>query len=471
MAEIAFDNSYAALPDGFYSKQPPHPVSNPSLITFNGGLSKRLGVDLPDQIDKALLFSGNHVPGGADPLAQLYAGHQFGNFNPQLGDGRAVLLGEIVAPDGKRFDMQLKGAGRTPYSRNGDGRAALGPVLREYIVSEAMAALGVPTTRALAAVRSGEQVYRETALPGAVLTRIASSHIRVGTFQIFAARGDLEALRILFEYTRDRHYPDAETPIDMLSAVMARQADLVAQWLSLGFIHGVMNTDNCTLSGETIDYGPCAFMDDFHSDRVFSSIDHMGRYAYSSQADVIVWNMAQLATSLLPLMSDRDSAIEQMQSLIGTMPDMLRAAWLTHFAPKIGIADPEPEDAKLITSLLSAMQSGQADFTNTFYGLGDDTAADHFADPSAFGEWQSTWKARIASETDPETVMREANPALIPRNHRIEEAIQAALTEDDAPFHRLNAAFATPFSANDDVADLRQAPLPNERISATFCGT
>ena len=471
MSHMKFNNSYSELPNVFYTKQHPEPVAKPQLIALNAPLAEMLGIHLSDKTDKAALFSGNKIPNGADPLAQLYAGHQFGSFNPQLGDGRALLLGEVLSPDGKRFDIQLKGAGRTPYSRRGDGRAALGPVLREYIVSEAMAALGVPTTRALAAVRTGEQVYRETALPGAILTRVASSHIRVGTFQIFAARGDIDALRMLYEYTRDRHYPEAETPIEMLSTVMTRQAELIAHWLSLGFIHGVMNTDNCTLSGETIDYGPCAFMDEFHSDRVFSSIDHAGRYAYSSQADVIVWNMAQLATALLPLMPDRDAAIKELQALIETMPNMLRSAWLNRFAAKIGISTPEPEDAKLITGLLGTMQTGQADFTNAFRGLSDGTARDHFIDPHGFDDWHDTWLNRIASEPDSQTLMQRSNPARIPRNHRIEEIIQAAMTGDDTPFHRMNEALRDPFADDPEFADLAQAPLPNERIAATFCGT
>src|SRR6056297_2899146 len=307
--DIPFDNSYAQLPPAFFTRLDPTPVKSPRLLAFNEALARELGIDTQGA-DLAAIFAGNKVPEGATPLAQLYAGHQFGGFSPQLGDGRANLLGEVIDRSGSRRDIQLKGSGPTPYSRMGDGRAWLGPVLREYVLSEAMNALGVPTTRALAAIRTGEVVIRERPLPGAVLTRVAQSHIRVGTFQVFAARRDMDSLQTLFDYTVERHYPDASDPLDLLDAVIARQADLVAQWMSFGFIHGVMNTDNCTLSGETIDYGPCAFMDAYDPDTVFSSIDRFGRYGYAAQADIIVWNMAQLATALVPLMPDPEAAVE-----------------------------------------------------------------------------------------------------------------------------------------------------------------
>lgn len=468
---IPFDNSYAALPKGFYTRLDPTPVAAPSLIAFNHDLAKTMGIDATDEAALAMMFSGNTVPDGAAPLAQLYAGHQFGQFNPQLGDGRAILLGETVGIDGLRRDIQLKGSGPTPYSRMGDGRAWLGPVLREYVVSEAMHALGVPTTRALAAVRTGERVLRETPLPGAILTRVASSHIRVGTFQIFAARRDLTALKQLFDYTVARHYPDCTTPNALLQAVIDRQAALVAHWMSVGFIHGVMNTDNCTLSGETIDYGPCAFLDRYEPDMVFSSIDQHGRYGYSNQADIIVWNMAQLATALLPLMPDPDAAVEQFTAQVHAMPDQIRTNWLARFAAKIGISAPRPDDAALIDDLLTRMQTAQADFTNTFRALADGTARDQFSDPMAFDLWAADWQARIASEPDPQALMRRTNPAVIPRNHRIEQMIAAAVAGDDAPFHRLNQVLAHPYDDQPDAADLRRPPEQSEIVAATFCGT
>ncbi len=469
---IPFDNSYAALPAGFYTRLDPTPVARPSLVALNRPLAETLGMELdaPDE-ELARVFSGSEVPAGAAPLAQLYAGHQFGQFNPQLGDGRAHLLGEVVGSDGVRRDIQLKGSGPTPYSRMGDGRAWLGPVLREYLVSEAMHALGVPTTRALAAVRTGEKVIREAPLPGAVLTRVAQSHIRVGTFQIFAARRDGAALQALYDYTRDRHYPEAQDPGELLQRVIERQAALVAQWMSLGFIHGVMNTDNTTLSGETIDYGPCAFMDDYHPDRVFSSIDRFGRYGYAAQADVIVWNMAQLATALLPLMPDPEAAVEPFTQQVHAMPELIRAEWERRFAAKLGISTPRPQDRSLVSDLLTRMQANQADFTVTFRGLIDGSARDAFTDRAAFDAWAERWQARIADEPDPEGLMRLANPAIIPRNHRIEEVIRAAVEGDDAPFHRLHAALASPYEDRAEGDPLTRPPLPDERIPATFCGT
>ena len=469
--QIPFDNSYAALPEGFFARVKPEPVKEPALIAFNEPLARELGIDGLDDPQIPALFAGNALPEGAAPLAQLYAGHQFGQYNPQLGDGRAVLLGETVGPDGIRRDIQLKGSGRTPFSRMGDGRAWLGPVLREYVVSEAMHALGVPTTRALAAVRTGERVIREQPLPGAVLTRVAQSHLRVGTFQVFAARGDTQALQTLFDYAVARHYPDATDPASFLNAVMRKQAALVAQWLSLGFIHGVMNTDNCSISGETIDYGPCAFMDSYHPETVYSSIDRFGRYSYAAQADIIVWNMAQLATALLHLMPDPEAAVEPFTAQVHAMPEMIRAEWLTRFAAKIGIAEPTPEDARMISELLTLMQDSEADFTNTFRGLLDGTARDQFADPTGFDQWAEAWQKRIDREEDPQGLMSVTNPVLIPRNHRIEEMIAAAVAGDDALFHRLNTACATPFQDRAEIADLRQPPKPEEVVQATFCGT
>ncbi len=469
---IPFDNSYAALPQGFYSRIAPTPVAAPALIAVNRDLAKQLRIDLPDDLAEiASIFSGNTLPDGAFPLAQLYAGHQFGQFNPQLGDGRAILLGETIGSDGMRRDIQLKGSGPTPYSRMGDGRAWLGPVLREYVVSEAMHALGVPTTRALAAVRTGEDIQRETLLPGAVLTRVASSHIRVGTFQIFAARRDGAALQQLYDYTKQRHYPDATDPADLLARVIERQAALVAHWMSLGFIHGVMNTDNCTLSGETIDYGPCAFMDSYDPQTVFSSIDRFGRYGYAAQADIIVWNMAQLATALIPLMPDPEAAVERFTAQVHAMPDLIRAEYESRFAAKIGISALRPGDSALVTDLLTRMHAQQADFTNTFRALADGDARDQFTDPAAFETWASGWTQRLAQEPDPKELMRRTNPVVIPRNHRIEQMIAAAVAGDDAPFHRLNQVLATPFADNPETADLRRPPDVSEVVPATFCGT
>lgn len=468
---IPFENTYARLPAPMHLAQRPIPVKAPSLVAFNADLAAELGLTGTDDPQLAAYLAGNSIPDGAEPLAQLYAGHQFGHFNPQLGDGRAVLLGEVVDINGIRRDIQLKGSGQTPYSRRGDGRAWLGPVLREYVVSEAMHALGVPTTRALAAVRTGQEVIRERPLPGAVLTRVAQSHIRVGTFQVFAAQRDVDSLRRLYEYTVARHYPDAKDPGDLLQMVMDQQAELIAHWMSFGFIHGVMNTDNCTLSGETIDYGPCAFMDRFDPEARYSSIDRHGRYSYSAQADIIVWNMAQLATSLVLLMPDTDAAVDQFTNQINAMPYLIRAKWLARFAAKIGISNPAPEDSDLIGDLLNLMHHGQADFTNTFRALSRDTARDQFADRPAFDAWRARWQDRIEAEADPETVMLGSNPAFIPRNHRMEQMISAATSGDDALFHRLNRVLADPFADQPGSEDLQAPPQPAEVVRATFCGT
>ncbi|NDV99340.1 YdiU family protein [Salipiger sp. PrR002] len=468
---IPFDNSYARLPEGFYARLEPARVAAPELIAFNSSLAQDLGISGEDDPLLAAIFAGNTLPGGAEPLAQIYAGHQFGGFSPQLGDGRALLLGEVVDRSGTRRDIQLKGSGPTPFSRRGDGRAALGPVLREYVVSEAMHALGVPTTRALAAVRSGEQVYRETVLPGAVLTRVAASHIRVGTFQLFASRQQYDQLQQLFDYTRDRHYPEAETPGALLAAVCARQAELVAQWMSLGFIHGVMNTDNCTLSGETIDYGPCAFMDHYDPNTVYSSIDRYGRYAYQAQADVIVWNMAQLATALVPLVQDQQAAVDEFTTIVNGMPNLIRAAWLRRFGAKLGIADAQAGDAPLIADLLGMMQAGGSDFTNTFRALARGSARDEITDRSAYDLWHARWQERIAAADAPEALMQRSNPGIIPRNHRIEQMIAAALEGDDRPFHHLNAVLARPYEDQPEAEELRRPPAPSEVVQATFCGT
>ena len=469
---IPFTNSYGALPARFFTRQTAVPVRAPRLIRYNTDLAADLGIPETDEATLAQVFAGNDVPAGADPLAQVYAGHQFGGFSPQLGDGRALLLGEVVDNHGIRRDIQLKGSGPTPYSRMGDGRAWLGPVLREYVVSEAMHALGIPTTRALAAVATGEPVYRETGgMPGAVLTRVASSHIRVGTFQYFAARRDMEGLRALYDYTVARHDPQAESPADLLETVIRRQARLVAQWMSVGFIHGVMNTDNTAISGETIDYGPCAFMDTYHPQTVYSSIDAHGRYGYDNQARVIVWNMAQFATTLVPLMPDQDAAIEDFTARAHSMPDLIEAERQRLFAAKIGIAEAGAQDAALVDELLYLMAEGRADFTNTFRGLTRGTARDEFTDPAAFDAWAERWRARLAFEPDPEAVMRAANPSVIPRNHRIEQMIEAAVAGDLRPFERLIAVLSDPFTDDPQASDLRRSPAPAEIVRATFCGT
>ena len=469
--QIPFDNSYARLPERFYSRLNPTPVKTPRLIRFNEELAQELGIEEGDAEELARAFAGNDIPEGAEPLAQAYAGHQFGGFSPQLGDGRANLLGETVT-GGARRDIQLKGSGPTPFSRMGDGRAWLGPVLREYVVSEAMHALGIPTSRALAAVATGELVYREDgALPGAVLTRVAASHIRIGTFQFFAVRRDKDALQTLFKHTVERHYPQVNNPAELLDAVIDRQARLIAQWMSVGFIHGVMNTDNTTLSGETIDYGPCAFVDDYHPDTVFSSIDAHGRYAYSNQPNVIVWNMAQLATSLIPLMPDQDQAIEVFTKSVHAMPARIQAEWLRLFGRKIGIAEATPNDETLITGLLQRMAEGRADYTNTFRALSEGKPRDQFLDPAKFDEWETGWHKRLETEETPEVTMRTANPAFIPRNHRVEQMIKAAVAEDFTPFERLLKVLSTPYTSQPDAVDLTYPPEPSEVVHQTFCGT
>lgn len=466
---IAFDNSYTRLGPGFYTRTPPTPVTQPSLIAVNDGLARRLGID-PDWLrspEGVAMIAGNKAPDGAEPIAQAYAGHQFGGLSPQLGDGRAVLLGEVVAPDGARFDIQLKGSGPTPFSRRGDGRAWLGPVLREYAVSEFMHAVGVPTTRALAAVTTGEVVLREAPLPGAVLTRVASSHIRVGTFEFFAIRGDVDRLRALADHVIARHYPEATSPMELLAGVVARQAETIAQWMALGFVHGVMNTDNMAISGETIDYGPCAFMDAYHPDTVFSSIDRHGRYAWSQQPPVAVWNLAQLASCLLPLMPDPEGAVPEATQIVHGFPAIYQAAWLNRFGAKLGLPAAGAEDQPLIERLLTMMAQQEADFTRTFRGLVTGTAAAEFADPAPFHDWQRDWQAR-----GPDLALAaQANPARIPRNHRIQQAIDAGVRGDFAPFHRLVEAVTHPFDDRADWADLAASPEQGEEVRVTYCGT
>ena len=463
---IAFDNSFARLPGRMFTSQAPTPVAAPVMLARNDDLAALLGIDpawlsTPEAL---AIFAGNVVPDGAAPLAQLYAGHQFGNWNPQLGDGRAILLGEVVGADGIRRDIQLKGSGPTPYSRSGDGRAWLGPVLREYLVSEAMAAMGVPTTRALFAAATGEAVHRETALPGAMLTRVAQSHIRVGTFQVHAARQDTEALRALANHVIARHAPDADGIPGLLDAVVAGQARLIARWMGLGFIHGVMNTDNMAVSGETIDYGPCAFMDSYDPATVFSSIDRMGRYAYANQPGIALWNLAQFATALIPLMPDQDAAIEDFTQRINRFGDLYQSEWVKVFGAKIGLADPTPDDADLIQSLLTRMAQEKLDFTQTFANL------DEATDSPTFTAWRADWIARRAP--DHVAIMARTNPQVIPRNHRIEQVIAAAVAGDMSPFHTLLSVVTQPFAPLDATrAPYALPPSPQEVVPATFCGT
>ncbi|NQV47097.1 MAG: YdiU family protein [Rhodospirillaceae bacterium] len=490
-AHFPFDNSYARLPERFYARLSPTPVSDPVLIKINHPLARHLGLD-PDFLDSpkgAEIFSGSHVAEGSDPLAMAYAGHQFGGWVSQLGDGRAHLLGEVIDGDGMRRDIQLKGSGPTPYSRSGDGRAGIGPVLREYVVSEAMAALNIPTTRALAAVTTGEKVFRDDVVPGAVLTRVASSHIRIGTFQFFAARQDMDALKILADHVIDRHYPEAreaENPyLSLLQHVIDRQAALIAKWMAVGFIHGVMNTDNMLISGETIDYGPCAFMDSYHPDMVFSSIDHMGRYAYQNQPTIAQWNLASFASCLLGLIhGDQDSAIRAAEAAVNTFGDRFDAAWSAAFRAKIGLGEERDGDVALAQDLLGRMAENKADFTLTFRRLsglsGQDAGADAsvgalFENPASFNEWAVKWRARLALESSSDGARQSAmgaiNPAYIPRNHRVEQVIMAALEGDLGPFERLLDILSAPFDEQPSNAAYQQPPRPDEIVHETFCGT
>jgi uncharacterized protein YdiU (UPF0061 family) len=484
----SFDNSYRRLPGRFYQVVEPGKVAAPRLIKVNYGLAAELGLALEGAGEAALaeVFSGNLVPAGAEPLAQAYAGHQFGGFSPQLGDGRANLLGEVVDPAGRRWDVQLKGSGPTAFSRRGDGRAALGPVLREYIISEAMHALGIPATRALAAVATGEMVRRETMLPGAVFTRVAASHVRVGTFQYFAARRDAEGLRLLADYVIARHYPalvGADAPYEtLLAAVVARQARLVAQWMGVGFIHGVMNTDNMTVSGETIDFGPCAFMDEYDPATVYSAIDEGGRYAYANQPAIAQWNLARLAETLLPIMGlEEHRAVEvATAAVVGFMP-AYEAAWAEVFCGKLGLDEVAADGVALATGFLDLLQAGRVDFTLAFRGLGDlaegrDDVRGLFADAAAFDAWAADWRARLAQGgEDPAVIaarLRTKNPNFIPRNHRVEQAIAAAVRDGDyAPFERLLTVLARPYDEVPEFAAYRLPPEAGERVLATFCGT
>ncbi len=466
---VPFDNTYARLPSRFYAPIVPTKVRAPRIIRLNAALAQTLGLDA-----KALtpdVLSGNTALEGSEPIALAYAGHQFGSFAGQLGDGRAILLGEVVGTDGKRRDIQLKGAGRTPFSRGGDGRAALGPVIREYILSEAMFALGVPTTRALAAVTTGEPVVREETQPGAVLTRVAASHIRVGTFELFASRDDREALSVLALYALRRHYPDAagnNPGLMLLSRVIEAQANLVAQWLGIGFVHGVMNTDNTSISGETIDYGPCAFLDEYEPNKTFSAIDRNGRYGFSSQPRIAQWNMAKLAEALLPILDDDEpTAIRLATEQVNRFPALFEKAHATVLRAKLGLQREEEDDAALVSDLFQTLAKHGADHTVFFRALSNGSVP--------FADWAAAWRRRLAAEgATPESraeAMRRVNPAFIPRNHRVEQAIRAAIRDDFAPFERLVQTLERPYDEQPEAADLAEAPTVDERVHRTFCGT
>jgi len=491
---VPFDNSYARLPDHFYARIDPTPVASPRLIKLNVELARHLNLDpefLATETGVAIL-AGNRVANGSEPLAQAYAGHQFGHFVPQLGDGRANLLGEVIAVDGKRYDIQLKGSGRTPFSRGGDGRAALGPVLREYIVSEAMHALGVPTTRALAAVATGEFVYRETPQPGAVFTRVAASHLRVGTFQYFAARGDTDAIKALADYAIARHYPElaqASNPYQsFLSAIIGRHAQLVARWMQLGFIHGVMNTDNTSISGETIDFGPCAFMESYRPDTVFSSIDHGGRYAYQNQPHAAVWNLARLAEALLPLLAieagSEEAAVTRATESLESFDAQFQQARISGFLKKIGIGNAREGDEALVEDLLVRMSANKADFTLTFRRLAYAAASAEadkevralFSDPTSYDDWAVKWRTRLSEESESgqarAAAMRAVNPLFIPRNHLVEAVIQAAVQRQDfQPFHDLLDVVTRPYEDRPGLEKFTAPARPEEQVLETFCGT
>ena len=478
-----FDNSYARLPEAFYAMLNPVPVRMPNLVVFNHVLAQFLGLN-PDALKGdagAAVFSGNKIPKGSEPLSQAYAGHQFGTFT-MLGDGRAILLGEHVTPNGDRFDIQFKGSGRTPFSRQGDGRAALGPMLREYIISEALHALGIATTRSLAVVTTGEKIFRETALDGAILTCTAASHIRVGTFQYAAARGNTNELKTLSDYTINRHFPDLiedENPyLALLKAVMERQASLVAKWLMVGFIHGVMNTDNMSLCGETIDYGPCAFMDAYDPKTVFSSIDHMGRYAYGQQPQIAQWNLARFAETLLPLIhEDQQEALSIANDAITGFSDTFHYYWLTGMRAKLGLINQDADDSSLVNGLLDCMRQHGADFTNTFRDLSSGSLPEaSLFQAMDFKQWFQRWQARLkrqpASWEEVRQTMRTHNPAVIPRNYRVEEALEAAVDRGDfTVMQKLLGVLSQPFQEPPEEDGYHLPPPPSTKPYRTFCGT
>ncbi|MEM8539447.1 MAG: YdiU family protein [Pseudomonadota bacterium] len=488
---IKFDNSYANLPEGFFAAAPPASAPSPTLLAINEPLAQELGIDfswLNSDAGLAML-SGNKLPEGSQAIAAAYAGHQFGNFVPQLGDGRAALLGEVIDINGKRRDIQLKGSGRTAFSRGGDGKAAIGPVLREYIVSEAMNALGIPTTRALAAVLTGEEVFRETPLPGAVLTRIASSHIRVGTFQFFFARDDKASLKTLADHVVERHYPSCKTADNpyaaMLEAVVVKQAELIANWMMVGFIHGVMNTDNMTISGETIDYGPCAFMDVFNPRTVFSAIDQSGRYAYGNQPSIGQWNLSVLAQSLLPILDDDEAkAVEHAKAALDVYPSAFQSAYEKGIRAKLGFESEDDGDMALWQDLMKHLAGQEVDFTQFFRTLSrinqedgpEDAALQAIMNgPSMFGMWLLAWRARLKQEkrndSERQAAMLAVNPAYIPRNHLVEEALAEAQKGNMAFANKLMEVLASPYEERQGFERYLLPPKPEEVVQNTFCGT
>ncbi|MFB4164324.1 YdiU family protein [Alteribacillus sp. JSM 102045] len=478
-----FENSYARLPETFYENIEPTPVRSPELVVLNKSLAKTLGLNVEElQREKGIdILAGNQLPDGALPIAQAYAGHQFGHFT-MLGDGRAVLLGEQITPSGDRFDIQLKGSGRTLFSRGGDGRAALGPMLREYIISEAMYALGIPTNRSLSVVITGDSVIRETDLPGAILTRVASSHLRIGTFEYTAKWGDVEKLRILADYAIKRHFPDIEDNEDrylsMFQEVVERQAKLIAKWQLVGFIHGVMNTDNMTISGETIDYGPCAFMDVYDPATVFSSIDMQGRYAYQNQPGIGQWNLARFAETLLPLLHEKqDHAVKLAEEALSTYEKLYHKHWFAGMREKLGIQNKEEQDKTLVEDLLAIMEKHKADFTNTFRALTLDKPEETaMSGTTEFTQWYEQWQARLERQEESKTaahqLMKKVNPAVIPRNHRVEEALEAAVeNEDYSVMERLINVLSDPYAYSAEQEEYATLPEPSNRPYRTFCGT
>ncbi|MFY4776558.1 protein adenylyltransferase SelO [Metabacillus sp. RGM 3146] len=475
-----FDNSYTTLPEVFYTPMELNSVDSPELVIFNSKLADFLGLNagMLNSEEGTKVFSGNSIPEGAFPLAQAYAGHQFGNFT-MLGDGRAMLLGEQITPSGERFDIQLKGSGRTQYSRGGDGRAALGPMLREYIISEGMHGLGIPTTRSLAVTATGESIRRETALPGAILTRIAASHLRVGTFEFAARLGGSEELKALADYAIKRHYPEIEADenkyLSLLKEVIKRQALLIAKWQLIGFIHGVMNTDNMTISGETIDYGPCAFMDVYDPETVFSSIDVQGRYAYGNQPPIGGWNLARFAEALLPLIHEnQEEAVDIAQAVITEYPKLFRKNWVRGMSAKLGLATEQKEDEELIEDLLRLMYKNKADYTNTFVALTFDKQEETLEKDPEFSKWKGRFQERLSKEESKAAsfeLMRTSNPAVIPRNYRVEEALEAAMQGDNRVMERLLSVLSDPYAHTPEQREYAKLPEGTPFPYQTYCGT
>lgn len=477
-----FDTTYTKLPEQFFTKLAPELAPKPDLVIVNDSLATSMGLSFSDltEKEKADLFSGTHLPAGSTPFSQAYAGHQFGHFT-MLGDGRAHILGEHITPKEQRFDIQFKGSGRTPYSRRGDGKAVLGPMLREYIISEAMYHLGIPTTRSLAVVTTGEEVLRETYVPGAILTRVASSHIRIGTFEFAAYDQDKTVIEALMKYTIQRHYSDIldtqNKPLGLIQAIMKKQIDLVVHWMRVGFIHGVMNTDNIALSGETIDYGPCAFMDTYDPKTVFSSIDHRERYCYGNQPKIMQWNLARFAEALLPLIdADENKAIKQANHVVNQFSDLYQRKWLVMMRSKLGLFDSQQGDEQLISDLLDWIHINHVDYTNTFRDLTQiNKPTGDLYEKKPFQEWYTQWQARLKKNSKPFKsslcLMRKNNPVVIPRNHKVNQALEAAHSGDMIPFNRLLKVLENPYRDDPSLTPYQMPPEPNERVYQTFCGT